>query len=86
MKKLLTIFCTSVLVLGCLTACTGENDTPKDTFTGRDTAESTTPPVTEAAETEAPVGYSTVEQISEDDSVIRVEQVGYPELEGMDMS
>ena len=86
MKKLLTIFCTSVLVLGCLTACTGENDTPQDTHTDEVTTEVTTPAVTETAETEAPVGYSTVEQISEDDSVIQVEQVGYPELEGMDMS
>ena len=63
MKKLLTIFCTSVLVLGCLTACTGENDTPQDTHTDEVTTEVATPAVTEATETEAPVGYSTVEQI-----------------------
>lgn len=84
MKRVLSVFCASVLVLGCLTACMGEDGTPKDTD-GR-TVEATTPPVTETEETEALVGYSTVEQLVEDDAIVRVEQVGYDELDGMDMS
>ena len=84
MKKILTVLGASVLVLGCLTACRGESGTPKNT--DGHTAEVTTAPVTETAETEIPVGYSTVEQLAEDDAIIRIERVGYDDLEGMDMS
>ena len=84
MKKILTVFCAGVLTLGWLTACNGEVDVPKDS--DGVTAEATTPPVTEAAETEIPVGYPTVEQMTGDDAIIQLEQVGYDELDGMDMS
>ena len=86
MKKLLTVLCAGALVLGCLTACNSESDTPKDTHTDDSTVEVTTPHVTETIESETLEGYATVEQMMEDDSMIRMEQAGYPELEAMDMS
>ncbi len=92
MKKTLVWCCLVGLLLGTLIACDGGSDPADGTLPTEASETANTLPSTEAAEeseTDAsipPILYATVEQISEDEAVTRVQPVTYTELESMDMS